>query len=94
MAEAVGIDLGTTRIVDAPHSHASAARAVEPTRLARIEPRQFHAAAALSGVVVFCAKADDFSQTLRAAVRRFATFVSTAHRRPLSRKGDIKSGTV
>jgi phosphotransacetylase len=33
IAAAAGIDLGTTRIVDAPHSHAAAAKAVELVRL-------------------------------------------------------------
>jgi phosphate acetyltransferase len=37
IAREVGIDLGTTQIVDAPHSHASAAKAVELVRQGRAE---------------------------------------------------------
>ena len=37
VARAQGIDLGTVRIVDAPHSHASAARAVELVRQGEAE---------------------------------------------------------
>jgi len=36
-AEAAGIDLGGLQIVDAPHSHAAAAKAVELVREARVE---------------------------------------------------------
>jgi phosphate acetyltransferase len=37
VAKAAGIDLGRTRIVDAPHSHASAAKAVELVRQGEVE---------------------------------------------------------
>jgi phosphotransacetylase len=37
VAKASGIDLGTTRLVDAPHSHAAAAKAVELVRLGEAE---------------------------------------------------------
>jgi phosphotransacetylase len=37
VAAAAGIDLGSTRIVDVPHSHASAAKAVELVRLGEAE---------------------------------------------------------
>ncbi len=37
IARAEGIDLGTTRIIDVPHSHAAAAKAVELVRLGEAE---------------------------------------------------------
>jgi phosphotransacetylase len=37
VAKAQGIDLGTTRIIDVPHSHAAAAKAVELVRLGEAE---------------------------------------------------------
>jgi phosphate acetyltransferase len=37
VAKAEGVDLGTTRIIDVPHSHAAAAKAVELVRLGEAE---------------------------------------------------------
>jgi phosphate acetyltransferase len=37
IAKAEGVDLGTTRIIDVPHSHAAAAKAVELVRLGEAE---------------------------------------------------------
>src|SRR5690349_11068517 len=54
VAKAAGIDLGTTRIVDVPHSHAAASKAVELVRLGEAEllmKGSLHTDELLGGVV-------------------------------------------